>query len=141
MTPRPSDQDQRATRDRALSDNQTTCSFCLEPTQGAPVYPGFAASICADCAAEAARSLAAGEVTDRWAGTDLLTGLARCLSSTRQAEQMLVTWVGRARDGGLSWARIGGVVGTTRQAAWERFAKRLPDAEAEHADERAHAGV
>ncbi|TIC82571.1 AsnC family protein [Nocardioides sp. GY 10127] len=106
-----------------------SCSFCLEPVAGDALYPGFGSYICAGCAAEAGRALESGAGADRWAGIDLLAGLARSLEASRQAERELVAWVGRTRDARLSWARIGGVVGTTRQAAWERFAKRLPGAD------------
>jgi len=32
----------------------------------------------------------------------------------------------RQRDRGVSWARIGGALGITRQAAWERYGKVKP---------------
>jgi hypothetical protein len=38
-----------------------------------------------------------------------------------QVEGNLKVWVHRARDRGISWARIGQAIGMARQSAWERF--------------------
>lgn len=38
-----------------------------------------------------------------------------------QVEAGLATWVGRLRDRGVTWSRIGAALDMTRQSAWGRF--------------------
>ncbi len=49
--------------------------------------------------------------------------LARTLSELRDAEARLRTAVDAARDAGHAWSEIGDVLGTTRQAAFQRFGR------------------
>lgn len=52
----------------------------------------------------------------------LLAQLPRIAAVATQVEDNLGIWIRRARDRGISWARIGQAIGMTRQSAWERFA-------------------
>jgi hypothetical protein len=52
---------------------------------------------------------------------EALANLPRVAATRVQVEQNLVRWVRRARSLGVTWARIGGALGMTRQSAWERF--------------------
>ncbi|MGH3756022.1 MAG: hypothetical protein ACRDRP_25750 [Pseudonocardiaceae bacterium] len=56
----------------------------------------------------------------RLPGADL-DRLAQAVESLRQAERALAGAVRSARDGGASWGQIGDIVGTTRQAAHQRW--------------------
>jgi hypothetical protein len=58
-------------------------------------------------------------VDPRTTGTDSLASAAELLAT---AERSLHRLVGEARDAGMSWARIGEVLGVSRQAAQQRFA-------------------
>ena len=51
---------------------------------------------------------------------DFLRELKKC--TTTLVEQMEQKAVGLAREQGASWTDVGGAIGVSRQAAWERFA-------------------
>jgi len=53
-----------------------------------------------------------------------LDRLTRAVESLREAERSLSDAVCSARRGGASWGHIGEIVGTTRQAAHQRWASR-----------------
>lgn len=60
----------------------------------------------------------------QWQNVDddsLLRRIADIAGARDGVEEHLTQWVGRARDRGISWARIGATLGMTRQSAWERF--------------------
>lgn len=61
--------------------------------------------------------MSAGPATDT-----ALDAITAALEQRRTAERDLVESVRRARRAGHSWAEIARQLGTTRQAAWERFA-------------------
>jgi len=52
---------------------------------------------------------------------DLLATLPRVASVSHQVEVQLAEGVTAARARGITWTRIGGALGMTRQSAWERF--------------------
>ena len=52
---------------------------------------------------------------------EVLNQLPRIAAVAAQVEGGLRRWVGEARRRGTSWASIGESLGTSRQAAWERF--------------------
>ncbi len=54
-----------------------------------------------------------------------LTRLAEALTEVRAAETRLRDAVDVARDAGHTWAEIGDVLGTTRQAAFQRFGRPI----------------
>ena len=51
---------------------------------------------------------------------EFLTKLTECVSTL--IEDLTRDAVERAREQGHTWAEIGGALGISRQAAWERFA-------------------
>ena len=51
----------------------------------------------------------------------MLDHVPRIASTVRQVESSLQAWVGELRNRGVTWSRIGGALGMTRQSAWERF--------------------
>jgi hypothetical protein len=51
----------------------------------------------------------------------LLDRLPLIAASLQQVEEALEQWVVEARRRRASWARIGEVLGVSRQSAWERF--------------------
>lgn len=55
---------------------------------------------------------------------ELLEVLPRLQRSATQVNTFAAEWVALLRERGISWAAIGQTLGVTRQAAWERFAKR-----------------
>jgi ClpX C4-type zinc finger len=107
------------------------CSFCLEDEgQIAQIIAGPGVFICNECVDRCTQILKDGPVTDGRAelpywesmdDTQLVAQLPRIASVATQVEDNLHTWVRRTRDRGVSWARIGQALGTSRQSAWERF--------------------
>lgn len=107
------------------------CSFCLRPRAdvGRLVASPLAA-ICLGCARGAVDLHAAGPNDgplpatpwEQLSDDELLARIPEVARAGAEVEEHLATWVGAARERGLSWARIGGALGMTRQSAWERFA-------------------
>jgi hypothetical protein len=58
-------------------------------------------------------------------GTEPLRALAEALAAVREAESRLHDTVDAAREAGHSWSEIGEVLGTTRQAAFQRFGRPI----------------
>ncbi|WP_172895750.1 hypothetical protein [Brachybacterium vulturis] len=113
------------------------CSHCLLPraTVG-PLLHSPLATICRSCALGAVERFEAEGVTGaddprrlapQWQQVDddtLLGRIADIAGARDGVEEHLGEWVGRLRERGVSWARIGAALGMTRQSAWERFEKR-----------------
>lgn len=111
------------------------CSFCGKPnTQVAKLVAGPGVYICDECVAlcqliigESQPSSKPGPVAHlrTWELTGdvnaVLESLPRVARAADQVEQDLAGWVGRARELGATWARIGEALGMTRQSAWARF--------------------
>jgi hypothetical protein len=111
------------------------CSFCGKPnTQVAKLVAGPGVYICDECVAlcqliitgspsgskpGSVPQLRAWELTDNV--NAVLESLPRVARAADQVEQDLAGWVGRARELGATWARIGEALGMTRQSAWARF--------------------
>jgi hypothetical protein len=53
----------------------------------------------------------------------LLTRIVEAAHAATDADQQLHDAVTAAREAGVTWAAIGAVLGTTRQAAFKRFSK------------------
>ena len=51
----------------------------------------------------------------------MLENLSRIAKAAQLVEESLAGWVGRGRELGATWARIGEALGMTRQSAWARF--------------------
>jgi hypothetical protein len=107
------------------------CSFCLkEEREIAQMVAGPGVFICNECVDLCARIFqegsGRGDATELpyWESMDdaqLIAHLPRVASVATQVEDNLHAWVQRARDRGVSWARIGQALGTSRQSAWQRF--------------------
>lgn len=104
------------------------CSFCAGPASASRrLVAGPGVAICRDCAAAAmelfsstAKSESAAPLA-RMTDDELLAHLPEVAAVASQVEERLSAWVGTARERKISWARIGGALGMTRQSAWERF--------------------
>lgn len=125
-----------------MGDNGTVrsddmCSHCLLPRVAVgPLLHSPLATICRGCATLAVEKFDAEGVTGsddprrlapQWEGIDdetLLRRIADIAGARDGVEKHLADWVDRARERGISWARIGECLGMTRQSAWERFEKR-----------------
>jgi hypothetical protein len=111
------------------------CSFCGKPnTQVAKLVAGPGVYICDECVGlcqliigEPQPGSKPGSVPHlrAWELTDdvnaVLESLPRIARAADQVEKDLGGWVGRARELGATWARIGEALGMTRQSAWARF--------------------
>jgi hypothetical protein len=115
------------------------CSFCGTPGgpgTDVPLVGGLGAQVCATCidefhavihdeaATKAARKVMPWEsMTD----AEVLATLPRILASAEQNVSFAQEWVDLLRERHVSWAEIGRVLGVSRQAAWERFARKSGD--------------
>jgi hypothetical protein len=111
------------------------CSFCGKPnTQVAKLVAGPGVYICDECVALCQLIITQSQSGSKpgsvprlraWELTDnvnaVLESLPRVARAADQVEQDLSGWVGRARELGATWARIGEALGMTRQSAWARF--------------------
>jgi len=110
------------------------CSFCGTP--GSPrrrLIGGLGATICVGCVEDfhglthpPARP--AGDRRPPWedmSEADLLASLPLILRTADQVDSFAAEWVRLIRDRGVSWTAIGEALGVSRQAAWERFSKRI----------------
>lgn len=107
------------------------CSFCCRPgSRQNRLAGGLGAMICFECLEwyyEDSRSSArvakrTRPVWDEMTDAELLAKLPLILRSAEQNQDFVSDWVGLIRARKISWAQIGGVLGVSRQAAWERFA-------------------
>lgn len=110
------------------------CSFCGQKgKRGLRFGGGMGAMICESCVAhyhEVFESKpksrdAARPPWNEMSDTELLSQLPLISQTADQVDDFLVEWVELARSRKLSWAEIGKAMGTSRQAAWERFAQRV----------------
>jgi hypothetical protein len=109
------------------------CTFCQKPTSAVKKMvagPGiFICNECVDLCVEIINSEppASAELPkrvsweERLSDDELLAALPGIAASSAQVERELATWVRTARSRGITWTRIGGAMGMTRQSAWERF--------------------
>jgi ATP-dependent Clp protease ATP-binding subunit ClpX len=58
---------------------------------------------------------------------EVLATLPRILASAEQNLAFAHEWVDLLRSRHVSWAEIGRALGVSRQAAWERFARKTGD--------------
>ena len=103
------------------------CSFCTKDKDAvAKLIAGPGVYICDECVAlcdliiaqELAPELGAwNEHPD----DEMLASLARTQAAVAQADAAVHDHVAVLRDRGISWTRIGEVLGVSKQAAWERF--------------------
>jgi hypothetical protein len=122
----------------AISRDGKICSFC--GTRGGPgtdvrLVGGLGAQVCHTCiddfhatlhdesAWEAARAFP----WDRMSDAEVLATLPQILASAEQNQAFAQEWVDLLRERKVSWAEIGRTLGVSRQAAWERFARKSGD--------------
>ena len=109
-----------------------SCSFCAKPnTEVAALVAGPGVYICNECVALCqqvidadARPSGVPRVAPWQQAHDLdavLENLPRIAKAAQLVEESLAGWVGRGRELGATWARIGEALGMTRQSAWARF--------------------
>ena len=114
------------------------CSFCGEPgSRDLQLIGGLGAQVCVPCiddfhaiahdAGEArpwprARFPGSGCPTPRCLAT-----LPQIMASAEQNTAFAHEWVDLLRERNISWAEIGRTLGVSRQAAWERFARKGGD--------------
>lgn len=110
------------------------CSFCGE--QGSPrprLAGGLGAMICVPCvdsvhAAVHPVATPPDRATPPWESLsqdEMLATLPVIMRNADQVTAFATDWVGLLRERGASWSAIGRALGVTRQAAWDRFSKRI----------------
>lgn len=117
--------------DEAEAPVIASCSFCGKPnTAVAALVAGPGVYICDECVALAQLVIDAREpgkvprLAPWQAASDVdavLENLPRIARAEALVEESLAGWVGRGRELGATWARIGEALGMTRQSAWARF--------------------
>ncbi|CUR62248.1 putative Predicted protein [metagenome] len=120
----------------AITREGRICSFCTTP--GGPgtdvvLIGGLGAQVCRSCVdtfheilhdEERVASVRATMPWERMSDAEVLATLPQILASAEQNVFFAQEWVEMLRERGITWAEIGRILGVTRQAAWERFAKR-----------------
>jgi ClpX C4-type zinc finger len=103
-----------------------SCSFCKKKdSQVAKLLGGPKVHICDACIGvcnkilEATPSNFAG--WDAIADDQLLDSLKPAVATVEATRAVLQTQIDTLRKRGISWNAIGGALGISRQAAWERF--------------------
>ena len=123
----------------AITRDGKICSFCGTP--GGPgtdvlLIGGLGAQVCAACIDDFHATIHDEELLASMRGTspwetmsdaEVLATLPRILASAEQNASFAQEWVDLLRGRGVSWAEIGRVLGVSRQAAWERFARKSGD--------------
>ena len=113
------------------------CSFCAAP--GGPdlqLIGGLGAQVCATCIDDFHEiihdpgKLATAKGRFPWEtmpDEEMLATLPLIMSSAEQTTAFAHEWVDLLRERNISWAEIGRTLGVSRQAAWERFARKGGD--------------
>ncbi|MCW2762916.1 MAG: hypothetical protein JWR85_3117 [Marmoricola sp.] len=111
-----------------------TCSFCgVRGTKGFKFAGGLGAMMCVPCveyfydifSSEAKTEAVNHPPWERMSDSEILSKLPLIARNAEQVNEFLTEWVELARSRKSSWAEIGKAMGTSRQAAWERFAQRV----------------
>jgi ATP-dependent Clp protease ATP-binding subunit ClpX len=116
-----------------------TCSFCGEP--GGPgtdvrLLGGLGAQVCGGCIDDFHAiihdrekfAVATGPFPwESMSDAEVLATLPMILASAEQNIAFAHEWVDLLRSRNISWAEIGRALGVSRQAAWERFARKSGD--------------
>ena len=111
-----------------------SCSFCgTRGKKGMRFAGGLGAMICEPCvehfhevfhSAQKAKS-ATRPPWEAMTDAEILSNIPLISQNAEQVSDFLVEWVELARSRKISWAEIGKAMGTSRQAAWERFSSRI----------------
>ena len=122
----------------AITREGKICSFCATPGgpgTDVPLIGGLGAQVCAQCVDDFHATLhdesrIASVRTFPWermSDAEVLATLPRIMASAEQNQAFAHEWVDLLRDRKVSWAEIGRALGVSRQAAWERFARKTGD--------------
>ena len=113
------------------------CSFCGEPgSTDLPLIGGLGAQVCVPCIDDfhaivhddGKRAEARGTFPwERMSDAEVLATLPQIMASAEQNTAFAHEWVDLLRERNISWAEIGRTLGVSRQAAWERFARKGGD--------------
>jgi hypothetical protein len=105
------------------------CSFCRKDQHHVKkLVSGPGVLICDACVALCQRIMT-GKPTAPFAGwaamsdDELLETLPAAAAAVDNVEEKLRDHVTMLRERGVSWERIAGALGVTRQAAWEKFSR------------------
>ncbi len=113
------------------------CSFCGAP--GGPdlqLIGGLGAQVCVTCINDFheivhdPEKAAAAKGSFPWetmSDAEVLATLPQIMASAEQNNGFAHEWVDLLRERNISWAEIGRTLGVSRQAAWERFARKGGD--------------
>lgn len=109
-----------------LKLRRLSCSFCgKKDSQVAKLLGGPRVHICDACVCVCNRILEATPATfsgwDAMTDEQLLDSLGPAVATVEATRTVLQTQIDTLRKRGISWNVIGGVLGISRQAAWERF--------------------
>ncbi|MFC7406468.1 ClpX C4-type zinc finger protein [Georgenia alba] len=106
------------------------CSFCgKEPEAVSKLIAGPGIYICDGCVSACNAILETHEESSEtppppWeamSAEEILAALPKMARVGDQVEAGLRQWIGRLRQQGVTWSRIGESLGMTRQSAWGRF--------------------
>lgn len=110
------------------------CSFCGKPAPEVhKIIAGPGVCICDECVqkcngildedrtAEESSSEPRIPAWENMTDQQVLENLPRIARVAAQVDASLQQWVTHLRERGVTWSRIGGALGMTRQSAWERF--------------------
>jgi len=123
----------------AIAREGRICSFCGAsggPGTDVPLIGGLGAQVCATCVDDFHAILHDGDLLAAARGSfpwetmtdaEVLATLPRILASAEQNQSFAHEWVDLLRERNVSWAEIGRALGVSRQAAWERFARKPSD--------------
>jgi hypothetical protein len=105
---------------------QLSCSFCeKKASEVSKLLGGPKVHICDACIGVCNKILEATPSTfagwDAMSDDQLLSSLAPAVATVEATRTVLQMQIDMLRNRGFSWNVIGGVLGMSRQAAWERF--------------------
>ena len=113
------------------------CSFCGEPgSKDLLLIGGLGAQVCMTCVDdfhaiahddELRAAAKASFPWERMSDAEVLATLPQIMASAEQNTAFAHEWVDLLRERNISWAEIGRTLGVSRQAAWERFARKGGD--------------
>ncbi|SEB96152.1 ATP-dependent Clp protease ATP-binding subunit ClpX [Nocardioides exalbidus] len=122
----------------AITREGKICSFCATP--GGPgtdvlLVGGLGAQVCSTCVDDFHATIHDEEAMahtrtfpwERMSDAEVLAVLPQIMASAEQNQAFAREWVDLLRDRKVSWAEIGRTLGVSRQAAWERFARKTGD--------------
>jgi hypothetical protein len=109
-----------------LKPRRLKCSFCgKKASQVSKLLGGPKVHICDACVGVCNKILEATPSTfagwEAMTDDQLLNSLAPAVATVEATRTVLQTQIDLLRKRGVSWSAIGGVLGMSRQAAWERF--------------------